>query len=92
MLLACTLHALQLAVIEFMLVDVSPIVRRCIHGEAWSDGAVGADDDVVLPGAAVPLGEMQFAALVLHDAGRVFQLFCNVSIRSRSVAIPAEAL
>ncbi len=48
MLLAGCLHAGELAIIEFVLIDVSPIVDGCVHGETGSDGPVGSNDDIVL--------------------------------------------
>ncbi len=67
MLLAGFLHATELAVIELVLIDISPIVGRCVHGETGSDCPVGSNDDVVLAGATVPLGEVQLAIGILDD-------------------------
>ena len=58
MLLASLLHRRELAIVELVPVDVSPVVAGAVHGEARSDGAVGADDHVVLAGAALPFRKM----------------------------------
>src|SRR5437879_9614267 len=52
--LASLLHVRELLGIEMKLIDIAPVVGCGIHGEAWCHGAVGADDDVILAGAAVP--------------------------------------
>src|SRR5579862_590683 len=69
MLLTSLLHACQLTIFKFVVIDVSPIVSRSVHGKTWSDSSIGANDDVVLARTAVPLGEVKFAILVLHNAG-----------------------
>src|ERR1700751_1645516 len=92
MLLAGFLHAGELAVIEFVLIDVSPIVGRCVHGETGSDSPVGSNDDIVLAGPTVPLGELQLAVCILDDSGSIDQSFGNVSIAPAAVPIPAQAL
>src|SRR5689334_19034594 len=67
MLLTGLLHTPQLAIFKFVMIDVSPIVGGSIHGKTRSDSSVGANDDVVLPCPAVPLGEVKFAIFVLHN-------------------------
>lgn len=66
--LASAFHPRQLSPIKFVAVDISPVVGGGVHRETRSNGAVGADDDVILPAAVVPFGKMQFAILVLDDA------------------------
>ena len=66
-------HLFELLLIELRIVDVAPVESRGIHREARSHSAVGSDDHVVLAGSAVPVGEVQLAARVLRDAGRVGQ-------------------
>ncbi len=63
MLLAGFLHGLQLAPLEFVAIDVSPIVAGRIHRKAGCYGAVRADDHIVLPRAAIPFGEVQLAVV-----------------------------
>src|SRR6202008_4351782 len=92
MLLAGFLHAGKLAIIEFVLIDVSPVVGRCVHGETGSDGPVGSNDDIVLTSATVPLGEMQLAVCILDDSGSVDQPVGYVSIASAAITIPAQSL
>src|ERR1700758_4482207 len=57
-LLAGLLHLLELPALEIRLIDIAPVVSGRVHGEAWRDGAIGADDDVILARAAVPFAEM----------------------------------
>src|ERR1700680_2996104 len=54
---------------EIRFIDVAPVVGRRIHREARRDGAVGADDDVVLACAAVPFAELHVTVFTPHDAG-----------------------
>jgi hypothetical protein len=61
MLLAGFLHAGELPVIEFLLIDVSPIVSRRVHGETGSHGPGRSYNDVVLARATVPLSPVQLA-------------------------------
>src|ERR1700741_5636464 len=92
MLLAGFLHAGKLAIIEFVLIDVSPIVSRCVHGETGSDGPVGSNDDIVLTSPTVPLGEVQLAVCILDDSGSVDQPLGNISIAAAAVPVPAPPL
>ena len=92
MLLAGFLHAGELAVIELVLIDVSPIVGRCIHGETGSDGPVGSNDDIVLAGPTIPLGEVQLAICILDDSGGLHQPLGNISIPAAAITVPAQAL
>jgi len=59
-LLAGFLHAGKLPLIELRLVDISPSVSGAVHWEARRHRAVGPFNDVILAGAAVPFGELQF--------------------------------
>jgi len=68
MLLTGFFHCRQLPGLEFVGINISPIVGGSVHGEAGRHGAVRADDDVVLPGAAIPLGKMQLAIGILNDS------------------------
>src|SRR6266852_7989312 len=92
MLLAGFLHTGELTVIEFVLIDVSPIVGRCVHGETGSDGPVGSNDDIVLAGPTVPLGEVHLAICILNDSGSIDQSLGNVSIAAAAITIPAQPL
>src|SRR5579883_1744444 len=56
-LLAGVLHVLELAGLEFVAIHGAPVVRGGEHGEAGPEGAIGADDHVVVAGAAVPVGK-----------------------------------
>ena len=69
MLLASLLHARELTVFKFVMIDVSPIVGRSIHRKTRSHSSIGPNDHVILACAAVPLGEMKFAIFVLHNTG-----------------------
>ena len=55
--LALFLRARQFFGVELRHVEVSPIKRGGIHGETWSDGAVPADNDIVLSRSAIPVVE-----------------------------------
>lgn len=68
-----------------------PAAGGCKYGEAGRDGTVGANDHIVLPGAAIPFGKMQFAIFILHDAGSVLQVFGQVDVCCASVAVPSQA-
>lgn len=92
MLLAGFLHAGELAVIEFVVIDASPIVGRRVHREAGCDGPVGSDDDIVLTGPAVPLGKAQLAVSILDDSGSVGQATGNVSITAAAISVPTQPL
>src|ERR1700726_2852924 len=88
-LLAGGLHCGQLGLIEFWLIDVSPVEGCPIHGEAGSNGAVGADDDVVLTGATVPFRKMQFAVWLLDNPRHRGDQFCLMSVTLGAVTVPA---
>src|ERR1700757_3091618 len=90
MLLTGFLHTGKLAVVKFVLIDVSPIVGRCVHGETGSDGPVGSNDDVVLTSPTVPFAEVQLAVCILDDSGSVDQSLGNVSIAAATVTAPAQ--
>src|SRR6266581_173534 len=92
MLLAGFLHAGELAAIELVLIDVSPIVGGRVHRETGSDGPIGSDDDVVLTGSTVPFSEVQLAVCILDDSGSFHQPLGNVSIPAAAVTVPAQAL
>jgi hypothetical protein len=92
MLLAGFLHAGELAIIEFVLIDVSPIVGRCVHGETGSDRPAGSNDDIVLTSATVPLGKVQLAIGILDDSSSIGQPLGYVSIASAAITIPAQPL
>src|ERR1700751_3907664 len=92
MLLAGLLHTGKLAVVKFVVIDVSPIVGRCVHGETGSDGPVGSNDDIILTSPTVPLGEVQLALCILDDSGGVDQPLGNISIAAAAVAVPTQAL
>src|SRR5579864_7447418 len=89
MTLAGGLHSRQLGLIEFRFVDVSPVEGGPVHREAWSDGAVRADDDVVLPGATVPLAKVQLAVGFLDNSWHRGEEFCLVSVALGPITIPA---
>src|SRR5690348_8701042 len=92
MLLAGFLHAGELAVIELVFINVSPIVGRCIHGETGSDGPVGSDDDVILAGAAVPLRKVQLTVSILDNSGSIGQPIGNIAIAAGAITIPTQSL
>src|SRR5229473_6889060 len=92
MLLAGFLHAGELVIIEFVLIDVSPIVGRSVHGETGSDCPVGSNDDIVLTSATVPLGKVQLAIGILDDSRSIDQPLGYVSIASAAITIPAQPL
>src|ERR1700756_1736430 len=83
------LHFFKLLLVELRVVDIPPVESRGIHRETRSDGAVGSDDHIILAGTAVPVGEMQLAAGVLRDAGRVGQARGNIAIGASAIAVPA---
>jgi hypothetical protein len=68
MLLTGFLHSGKLAVVKFVLIDVSPIVGRCVHWETASDGPVSSNDDIVLTSPTVPLREAQLTVWILNDS------------------------
>lgn len=51
--------------------------------------AIGAHDDIVLPGSAIPFGKMQFPVAVLHNAGRAGEMLGDIAVGSGSIAVPA---
>lgn len=51
----------ELPVIEFVPIDVSPIVSRGVHGEKGSHGPGRSYNDVVLASATVPLSTVPLA-------------------------------
>src|SRR5579863_134714 len=87
--LASFLHVRELPAIEMELIDIAPVVGGGIHGEARGDGAVGANDDVILAGAAVPFAEAQVTIGALNDAGHGGEHARGLAVGSRSIAIPA---
>src|SRR5581483_4007427 len=76
--LACGLHLLQLLLIKFWIVDVSPIETRGIHRKARRDRAVGANDYIVLSCPAIPIGKVH-SAFILHNARHRSNLLRDVS-------------
>ena len=66
--LATLLHFGELFQIELLILDCAPIVFGVIHREARSEGAVGADDEPVLTGAATPV-----FAYTAHEALHILQ-------------------
>src|ERR1700724_3196071 len=92
MLLAGRLHTGQLFGLKLVAINVSPIVGRGIHGEAWSYRAIGADDDIVLAGSTIPFGKMQFIISILHKAGCPGNLLGDIAVGPGSIAVPPEAL
>jgi hypothetical protein len=92
MLLAGFLHAGELAVIEFVLINVSPIVGGRVHRKTRSNGSVGSNDHIVLAGSTVPLGKVQLAIGILDDSGSIDQPLGNVSIAAAAVTVPAQPL
>ena len=61
MLLALFFRARQFFGLELRRVEVSPIKRGGIHGETWHDGAVCADNNIVLSRSAIPVGESKLS-------------------------------
>ena len=59
-LLALHLHARQAAVSRSRIAGRSPVVRSAVHRETGRQRSIGANDQRILPRAAVPL--LQFAA------------------------------
>src|SRR5690242_11410333 len=53
--LAAFFHFRELLDVELLIGDRAPIVRRVVHGKAWSKSSVGPDDQPVLSGAASPV-------------------------------------
>src|SRR5690242_2863597 len=92
MLLAGLLHTGKLAVVKIVVIDVSPIVGRCVHGETRSDGPVSSNDDIVLTSPTVPLCEAQLAVCILNDSGSVDQPLGNISIAAAAVTVPTQPL
>src|SRR6185437_1361974 len=90
MTLAGLLHLPQLTGFKLGRVNISPVVTGGIHGEAGSYGAIGADNDVVLSGAAVPFGKVHLAVGLLHDAVHRNQQLGDVVITMGAVAVPAQ--
>src|SRR6201997_1716673 len=66
-LLAGLLHSVQLITVKCELVDIAPIEGGGIHGEAWCHSTVGANNYVVLAGAAIPFAKAEISVLSLHD-------------------------
>src|SRR6266478_7648161 len=87
--LTSVLHLLQLSLLELRMVDVAPVKGRRVHRETGRNRAVGADDHVVLPGPAIPVGEMQLPAGVLRNAGRVRQHRRQIPVGAGAIAVPA---
>src|SRR5579863_1778684 len=85
-------HLLELPLVELRVVDISPIEGRWVHREARSNRAVSADNHVVLPGAAIPIGELELATRVLHDARGLREDFMHVTVCSVPIAVPAILL
>src|SRR5271163_3512087 len=92
MLLAGFLHAGQLIGLKFVTVNISPIEGRGIHGETGSDSAIGADDDIVLAGATIPFGKLQFTVGTLHEAGGPCKASSDITVSPGSITVPAKAL
>jgi hypothetical protein len=69
--LAGVFHVTELLLIELGLVDISPVEGRWANRKTWRHGAVGANDYVVLPSSAIPIGELELSIRVLHDARRL---------------------
>jgi len=72
-LLAGLLHAVQLIATEIELIDVAPIERGGIHGEAWRHSSVRANDHVILSGTAIPFAEAELSIRILHYSRGVLQ-------------------
>ena len=53
--LARLLHLVQRTGLELVVLDRAPVVMRAIHGEARRQRSIRANDQRVLPGAAVPI-------------------------------------
>src|SRR5438445_11870247 len=70
-------------------VDISPVVGGGIHGEAGRDGAVGADNDVILAGAAAPVAEVHVAIGILDDTGHGGEHPGGFAVGAGAIAIPA---
>src|SRR5271154_5512281 len=92
MLLAGFLHAGQLIGLKFVTVNISPIEGRGIHGETRSHSAIGADDDIVLAGAAIPFGKLQVTVGILHKSRGPGKSSSDITVSAGSIAVPAKAL
>src|SRR5580692_12380109 len=86
--LAGVFHLFELLLVELRVVDISPIEGRWVHGEAGCDRTVSADDYVVLPSAAIPIGELELASGVLHDARRLREDLMYVAVGPGAIAVP----
>ncbi len=85
------LHTCELAVVELVLIDVSPIVGGRVHRETGSHGPVRSDDDIVLTGATVPFGKVKLAIGTLDDSGSIDQPPGAVSSAAAAVTVSSQA-
>src|SRR4029077_11621010 len=83
-------HLRQVRGVELVPADVAPIVGRGIHGETGRDGAIGADDHVVLTSPATPFGKVQLAIFTLYDSRRLLQQLRDIAVGRGSIAVPSE--
>src|ERR1019366_3750644 len=57
-LLALFLHVFQLLTFELVVLNRAPIITRRVHGETGCEGAIHANDQGIVTGAAVPIFQL----------------------------------
>jgi len=89
-LLASLLHVGLLGAIEREVIDIAPVNGCGIHRETRRNRSLGADDHVILPGAAVPLAEPELTIFSLHNAGGLVEHGSSFGVGGFAVPIPAN--